>query len=34
LLVWMLVLGRRAALAGETGDLVAFDAGARRAVAG
>jgi uncharacterized membrane protein SpoIIM required for sporulation len=34
LLVWMLVLGRRAALAGETGDLVAFEAGARRAVAG
>jgi hypothetical protein len=28
------VLGRRAALAGETGDLTAFDAGARRAIAG
>jgi uncharacterized membrane protein SpoIIM required for sporulation len=34
LLTWMLVLGRRAARAGETGDLVAFDAGARRIVAG
>jgi len=34
LLAYMLVLGRRAALAGETGDLVAFDAGARRATAG
>jgi uncharacterized membrane protein SpoIIM required for sporulation len=34
LLAYMLVLGRRAALAGETGDLTAFDAGARRAIAG
>jgi uncharacterized membrane protein SpoIIM required for sporulation len=34
LLVWMLVLGRRAAAAGETGDLAAFDAGARRVAAG
>ncbi|BDZ53709.1 stage II sporulation protein M [Agromyces marinus] len=34
LLFSMLVLGRRAARAGETGDLTAFDAGARRASAG
>ncbi|HEU4756806.1 MAG TPA: stage II sporulation protein M [Agromyces sp.] len=34
LLTWMLVLGRRAARAGETGDLAAFDAGARRVAAG
>jgi uncharacterized membrane protein SpoIIM required for sporulation len=33
-LVVMLVLGRRAARAGETGDLAEFDAGARRLVAG
>ncbi|GGI47702.1 putative membrane protein SpoIIM required for sporulation [Agromyces flavus] len=34
LLVMMLVLGRRAHRAGETGDLAAFDAGARRVVSG
>ncbi|GAA1059556.1 stage II sporulation protein M [Agromyces bracchium] len=34
LLFTMLVLGRRAARAGETGDLDAFDAGARRVSAG
>lgn len=34
LLAWMLVLGRRAARAGETGDLAVFDAGARRVAAG
>ncbi len=34
LLGYMLVLGRRAARAGETGDLVEFDAGAGRIVAG
>lgn len=34
LLTWMLILGRRAARAGETGDLAAFDAGARRVAAG
>ncbi|WP_353827346.1 stage II sporulation protein M [Agromyces sp. SYSU T0242] len=34
LLFTMLVLGRRAALAGETGDLPEFEAGARRATAG
>ena len=33
-LAYMLVLGRRAWLAGETGDLVEFDAGATRIVAG
>lgn len=33
-LAYMLVLGRRATLAGETGDLVEFEAGARRLVAG
>ncbi|WP_430646008.1 stage II sporulation protein M [Agromyces sp. GXS1127] len=34
LLFAMLVLGRRAARAGESGDLAEFDAGARRATAG
>ena len=34
LLAYMLVLGGRAVRAGETGDLSAFDAGARRATAG
>ena len=34
LLAYMLVLGRRAWRAGETGDLVEFDAGASRIVAG
>lgn len=34
LLAYMLVLGRRAWLAGETGDLLEFDAGATRIVAG
>ncbi|WP_438855312.1 stage II sporulation protein M [Agromyces sp. M3QZ16-3] len=34
LLFTMLVLGRRAARSGETGDLAVFDAGARRAAAG
>lgn len=34
LLAYMLVLGGRAARAGETGDLEAFDAGARRVTAG
>ena len=33
-LAYMLVLGRRAWVAGETGDLVEFDAGATRIVAG
>ncbi|WP_210506464.1 stage II sporulation protein M [Naasia sp. SYSU D00057] len=33
-LAYMLVLGRRAVRAGETGDLGAFEAGARRIVAG
>jgi len=33
-LAYMLVLGRRAWLAGETGDLLEFDAGATRIVAG
>lgn len=33
-LVYMLVVGRRAVLAGETGDLAESDAGARRLVAG
>jgi hypothetical protein len=30
----MLILGRRAVRAGETGDLVEFEAGSRRVVAG
>jgi uncharacterized membrane protein SpoIIM required for sporulation len=33
-LAYQWILGRRAALAGETGDLAAFEAGARRLVAG
>jgi len=33
-LTYMIVLGRRAVRAGETGDLVEFEAGARRLVAG
>jgi uncharacterized membrane protein SpoIIM required for sporulation len=33
-LAYMLVLGRRAVRSGETGDLVEFEAGARRLVAG
>jgi hypothetical protein len=33
-LAYMLVLGGRASRAGETGDLVAFDAGSQRIVAG
>jgi hypothetical protein len=33
-LAYMLVVGRRAARAGETGDLSEFESGARRIVAG